>query len=97
VIFSGDITLRILLINPFKDYGVAVFSQQDALFFSAPHQSLTVRRQNEKRALHAKKYFVERLCDVDDCTLGPLVNEFVFAKWRAGCFGFSILGKIQDT
>ena len=39
-----------------------------------------VRRQNEKRALHAKKYFVERLCDVDDCTLGPLVNEFVFAK-----------------
>jgi len=27
-----------------------------------------------------KKYFVERLCDVDDCTLGPLVNEFVFAK-----------------
>ena len=39
-----------------------------------------VRRHNEKRALHAKKYFVERLCDVDDCTLGPLVNEFVFAK-----------------
>ena len=27
-----------------------------------------------------KKYFGERLCDVDDCTLGPLVNEFVFAK-----------------
>jgi hypothetical protein len=54
VIFSGDITLRILLINPFKDHVAAVFSQQDALFFSAPHQSLTVRRQNEKRALHAK-------------------------------------------
>jgi len=27
-----------------------------------------------------QKKFVERLCDIDDCTLGSLVNEFVFAK-----------------
>ena len=42
VIFSGDITLSILLINPFKDYVEAVFSPTGALFFSASHQYLTV-------------------------------------------------------
>jgi len=33
-----------------------------------------------KKSIAYKNFFVERLCDVDDCTLGPLVNEFVFAK-----------------